>query len=109
MFKCQNCGKEVYDVEGDGFCMACSFIEPDKPYHRFYQNGERSIQYTTDAEIVAYLHQYPEDIAGWMDSMWRLALTSYSWGDMRGMGENLMHIKTVATAVKKANGEDILE
>ena len=35
MFKCQNCGKEVYDVAGDGFCLACSFID-DEDGHQLY-------------------------------------------------------------------------
>lgn len=78
-------------------------------YHRFYTNGERGFAYHTDAEIVTYLQTYPEDVAGWIDSMHRLALNFLAWGDMRDMRETYNHIVDVITALKKANGEDILE
>lgn len=78
-------------------------------YHRFYRNEERSIQYHTDAEIVAYLQANPDEELGWIDSVQRLAMTHYFLGDMRGMQENYDHIVDVITALKKANGETILE
>lgn len=97
-------------IDGAKLGMAIHRAMGGKQYIRMYNNGDgRGLQYHTDAEIVAYLQAYPDDVEGWIDSVERLAKTHRLLGDMRGLRENYNHIADVVTALKKANGEDILE